>query len=635
MNIQMQLGGVCILLLLLYFYKRQGNLGLYISRIFLRSLYITFCCLVLDILSIVLIVHQDSVPIWLVKAECKAYLVSLVATGYMALLYANADIRHLAKADKFTIRVTIAVAAVAVLIFVSPISIFYDGGNVVYTYGPACSATYVGALVLILATLAKLFVQGRQMNPKRRNAIALWLIIWIVAALTQFLNSKLLLVGFAGAIGMMILFFELENPEIYIDRSTGFYNSYALVEFIRQRYLLGNNCYGILVSLENMQKKNIPLAKMEAAMAEIVQFIRQLPDTTVFKTDDREFSLSFENTEAFEKARDIIYSRFLEGWLKNSPDNPGGEPVFLQPHYLFIPSGNVAKSAEEMLGLLKHFRLHCAESSESYILTLDENTIAKKRKRDEMLETIILAMNEDRVEVFYQPIYSTSKKKFVSAEALVRIRRPDGSIIPPGLFIPIAEETGLIGKIGNIVFEKTCRFIKENDIEKYGIEYIEVNLSVVQCENKALAEEYIGIMKKYDLPSRSINLEITESAAIARKNILLDNMHKLIDYGVGFSLDDFGNGQSNLNYIVDMPVQIVKFDHDMTQAYFETEKAQFVLQAATNMIHDMQLKTVAEGVETAEQLAVLVALGIDYIQGYYFSKPIEANAFIEFIRERN
>ena len=273
--------------------------------------------------------------------------------------------------------------------------------------------------------------------------------------------------------------------------------------------------------------------------------------------------------------------------------------------------------------------------SESYILTLDEKTIAQKREREKMLETIILAMNEDRVEVFYQPIYSTSKKKFVSAEALVRIRRPDGSIIPPGLFIPIAEETGLIGKIGEIVFEKTCRFIKENDIEKYGLEYIEVNLSVVQCENKSLAEEYINIMKKYNLPPKYINLEITESAAIARKNILLENMRKLINYGVEFSLDDFGNGQSNLNYIVDMPVQIVKFDHDMTQAYFETEKAQFVLEAATNMIHDMQLKTVAEGVETAEQLAVLEDLGIDYIQGYYFSKPIESNAFIEFIRERN
>ena len=635
MNIQMQLGGICILLLLLYFYKRQGTLGLYISRLFLRALYITFCCLVLDILSIVLIVNQDIVPIWIVKAECKAYLVSLISTGYMALLYTNADIRHLAKADKFTIRLTVAVAGVAVLIFISPISIFYEGGNIAYTYGPACIATYAGALILIAATLLKLYVHGRQMNPKRRNAIALWLIIWIIAALTQFLNSELLLVGFAGAIGMMILFFELENPEIYIDKATGFYNSYALVEFIRQRYLLGKNCYGVLVSLENIQKTNIPLIKVEAAMAEIVQFIRQLPDTMVFKTDDREFSLSFENAEAFEKVRGMVCRRFQQGWLENTPDNPNGEPVFLQPHYLFIPSGNVAKNAEEMLGLLRHFRLHCADLSESYILTLDEKTIAQKREREKMLETIILAMNEDRVEVFYQPIYSTSKKKFVSAEALVRIRRPDGSIIPPGLFIPIAEETGLIGKIGEIVFEKTCRFIKENDIEKYGLEYIEVNLSVVQCENKSLAEEYINIMKKYNLPPKYINLEITESAAIARKNILLENMRKLINYGVEFSLDDFGNGQSNLNYIVDMPVQIVKFDHDMTQAYFETEKAQFVLEAATNMIHDMQLKTVAEGVETAEQLAVLEDLGIDYIQGYYFSKPIESNAFIEFIRERN
>lgn len=163
----------------------------------------------------------------------------------------------------------------------------------------------------------------------------------------------------------------------------------------------------------------------------------------------------------------------------------------------------------------------------------------------------------------------------------------------------------------------------------------EVNLSIVQCEDEALAQKYIGILQKYDLPPRRINLEITESAAIAEKKVLLDNMHKLIDYGVAFSLDDFGNGQFNLNYIVEMPVEIVKFDHDMTQAYFETEKAKFALEAAVRMIHNMRLKIVSEGVETEEQLKVLTDLGIDYIQGYYFSKPIEAKAFIEFVRERN
>ena len=252
-----------------------------------------------------------------------------------------------------------------------------------------------------------------------------------------------------------------------------------------------------------------------------------------------------------------------------------------------------------------------------------------------MLRTILVAMEEDRVEVFFQPIYATAEKKFVSAEALVRIRNTDGSIIPPGLFIPVAEETGMISKIGEHVFEKTCQFIKEHDIEQYGIAYLEVNLSVVQCESKTLAETYIGIMDKYQIDPKLVNLEITESASIVRKKTLLKNMNTLIDYGVSFSLDDFGNGQSNLNYIVDMPVKIVKFDRDMTQAYFENKKAQFVLKAAMNMIHDMHLHVVSEGVETAEQLAALEQLGIDYVQGYYFSKPIEARAFIEFLKVKN
>lgn len=635
MNIQMQMGGVCILLLLLYFYKRQGTLGLYLGRIFLRTVYITLACLVLDILSIVLIVWQDAAPLWLVKAECKTYLVSLVATGYMALIYANADIHHLARADGFAKKVMLVMMGLATLIYALPIHIFYEGGNVAYTYGLSCYAAYAGALILVLIILGKLALQGKAMNPKRRNAIILWMAIWVSAAVIQFLNSRLLLIGFSGALGIMILFFELENPEIFIDRNTGFYNRYAMVEYFGQKYRLGKLFCGICISLEEIREREVPYYKMEAVLAELARFIRQMPETTVFKTDAREFMLVFESREAYEKARDAVFNRFEQSWLEENGSDANGEPVYLQPHYLLLPSGAVAKNAEELLSILKYFRLHCADVQESYSLVLDEETVSKKRERDEMLEEIVQAVKEDRVEVFFQPIYSTAQKKFAAAEALARIRRTDGSIISPGLFIPIAEETGMIAKIGETVFEKTCRFIKENDVVRYGIEYIEVNLSVVQCEDEALAETYIEIMKKHDLAPRYINLEITESAAIVRKNILLDNMQSLIDYGVAFSLDDFGNGQSNLNYIVDMPVQIVKFDRDMTQAYFQTPKAQFVLQAATNMAHDMQLQVVAEGVETADQLAVLEALNIDYIQGYYFSKPIDEKAFLAFVRERN
>lgn len=631
----MQLGGVFILLLLLYFYKRQGTLGLYTGRLFLSALYLTLLCLILDIFSLVLIAHQDTLPIWLVKGECKLYLISLVIQGYMGLLYTHADIRKRARADKFTYIITAGVTVMSLFILIAPIQIYYDGINWAYTYGLACSLTYVSAILLILSTLVMVFIQGKTMNPKRRNAIIFWMVIWIIAAATQFLFSKLLLVGFAGAVGMVILFFELENPEIYIDRNTGFYNNYALVEYLKQRYQLAKPCYGILVSLESMHERPAYSAKLETALPEVMQFLRQLPETLVFKTDDREFSLSFESEASYEQVRQMIFSRFQEGWLKNDGDSPDSIPFLIQPYYLLIPTSAVAKTAEELLALLRHFRLYYANTPGNYILTLNEDVIAQKQKRDDMLGIITRAIKYDLIEVFYQPIYSISQEKFVSAEALARIRRSDGSIVPPGLFIPIAEETGLISQIGEIVFEKTCGFIKENHLEQYEIDHIDVNLSVAQCESDKLSETYIDILKKYEVEPQYINLEITESASIANKKALLKNMQALIKYGVSFSLDDFGMGQANLDYITNLPIQIVKFDHKMTQAYFKNSKARFVMQASIKMIHDMRLDIVSEGVETAEQLAVLKELGVDYIQGYYFSKPIEADAYLAFIKERN
>lgn len=161
--------------------------------------------------------------------------------------------------------------------------------------------------------------------------------------------------------------------------------------------------------------------------------------------------------------------------------------------------------------------------------------------------------------------------------------------------------------------------------------YIEVNLSVVQCNYVNLAEDLIKIMEKYKVDPSYINLEITETASLSAKRILLDNMKSLVKYGVHFALDDFGTGQSNLNYIVDMPVDIVKFDRMMTNSYFENGKAKYVMDAAMQMIHGMNLKIVSEGIETKQQYDAMEHLGINYIQGFYFSKPLPKDQFIAFL----
>jgi EAL domain-containing protein (putative c-di-GMP-specific phosphodiesterase class I) len=223
----------------------------------------------------------------------------------------------------------------------------------------------------------------------------------------------------------------------------------------------------------------------------------------------------------------------------------------------------------------------------------------------------------------------------VSAEALVRIRDLDGSIIPPGKFIPVAEETGLVDQLGERVFEKVCQFISDERCWEWGIEYIEVNLSVRQCESRTLATRYEAIMERYGVKPSMINLEVTESASIQARNVFMQNMERLINYGVSFSLDDFGNGESNLNYIVDMPVSIVKFDRDMTASYFVKSKGKLVMETATRMILDMDLKIVSEGVETEEQLHAMEQLGVHYIQGFYFSKPLPQEEFVSFIKVKN
>ncbi len=157
----------------------------------------------------------------------------------------------------------------------------------------------------------------------------------------------------------------------------------------------------------------------------------------------------------------------------------------------------------------------------------------------------------------------------------------------------------------------------------------------MQCSYEQLAEEYISIMKKYRINPEYINLEITESASMSAKKTLLRNMRRLQEFGVRFSLDDFGTGQSNLNYIVDMPVDIVKFDREMSQAFFRDEKARYVMNAAMQMIQGLQLKIVSEGIEDEEQYHKMESLGIDYIQGYYFSKPLPETEFVEFLHKNN
>ena len=598
MNITAQLCGLIIISLLVGFYNRLRKVGTRSEIVFSWVLNMILFCDAMDILSIIGITYRAYLPDLLVNFICKLYIASLVWITCLGLNYSGVDIYHGRWPRRMAVLAQVFLSGITILIFALPIHI-YQEGRIAYTYGPSTIVTYAGALGFILATTLFILRHWNAISPARRKVVLLWMGIWMAAALIQMLFPQILAVSFAAVVGCTIMFIELENPEASIDKSTGCFNVHSFWLYVQEQYQSGQ-AFALVVLTQQ------PEAKI--SVAAVVALLEKLPNARIFKNGGDEFFILWNNREEWK-----------------IPEIPGWDAIA-------VPDSRVVDGATQLSSLLQYAAVFRIQGE---TIVIDEKFAEEKRNRDSMEQELKAAMEEDRVEVFYQPIYSLQNQSFTSAEALVRIRRKDGSLIPPMQFVPIAESTGLIQQLGRLVLQKTCRFIRENDLLRQGIEYIEVNLSVKQCEDKQLAAECMEILDKERLDAGAINLEITETASVRSEQILLENMQLLIDCGMSFSLDDFGTGRSNLNYIMNMPVSIVKFDRSFTQAYFTNEKARAVLSGTIETIKNLGLKIVAEGVETEHELNGMGDAGVDYIQGYYFSKPLPAFDFLDFIREKN
>lgn len=593
MNIQAQICGIILLVIMFLFYRRYESLRLNTQIGFQALMLCMLLCIFLDMLSIWAIVRLLLDHRGTVYVICKAYLMSIVLVGFAGFWYECTDVYE----DKKKLRQVAVTGGVAWLsgccvIAGLPLGI-YKMGRVVYTAGPAVMVTYFFTGMFILVNIVFTLAKRKQANYRRSQVILSWLALWFAAAVVQFFNNELLLVGYAGALGVLVIFFRLENPEYLADAVTGLFNQDGLLLYARKLYN-EKKPFSLMSIWWNLGISQADEgAREQAVMAAFARRLPKLDNTRVFKMADDEVWMIFEDMEHVEDTVEKVRS-FVEYGRREL----GG---MAQAAFTYMPDAAMVGDYQEMVHLMQYARWKSSDHSATNFKEVDFDFVEQMRKEKSMEQMLDEAMKEDRIEVFYQPIFSTRAKKFVSAEALVRMRDRDGNLVPPGAFIAVAEANGKILQLGEIVFEKVCRFFTKEQLEQYGLHYIEVNLSVVQCGYPGLADDYIGIMEKYQINPRYINLEITESASMAAKKTLLENMRRLMEYGVCFSLDDFGTGQSNLNYIVDMPVDIVKFDREMSQAFFQDEKAKYVMNAAMQMIHGMKLKIVSEGIETEEQ----------------------------------
>jgi len=283
------------------------------------------------------------------------------------------------------------------------------------------------------------------------------------------------------------------------------------------------------------------------------------------------------------------------------------------------------KNKKDQIFKTLEISLKRAARLENSSILIDENQLLNSEKNSQIKRDVENAVENNTVELFLQPIINTKNGKLIGAEALARIRNEKGELIPPVDFIPIAEKNGRINQLGEQMFEKTCRFISENDIEAMGLSWINVNLSPIQFLRKDLSIRFNKIIEKYNLDAKNIHLEITEESMIDYQT-LHKQINTMKDSGFQFVLDDYGKGYSNVSRLKRCPFINIKLDMELVWDYFNDQDQ--ILPTLVNTFKLMNFTVTAEGIETEEMADAMKNIGCDFLQGYCFSKPLPVDEFI-------
>ncbi|NEO59389.1 MAG: EAL domain-containing protein [Moorea sp. SIO4G2] len=241
------------------------------------------------------------------------------------------------------------------------------------------------------------------------------------------------------------------------------------------------------------------------------------------------------------------------------------------------------------------------------------------------------ALQKDELQVYYQPKVNLSTGEIEGAEALIRWYHPELGAISPTKFIPLAEKTGLIVPLGEWVLRKACTQAKLWQTQGLSPVQIAVNLSGHQFNQPNLSDSIVAILEETELEARYLQLELTESTLMENPDHAIATLKRLKSFGIQISIDDFGTGYSSLSYLRLFPFDVLKIDRSFVCQLTEDVKNEAITTAILQMAHSLKLKVVAEGVETASQLAFLCGHKCDEIQGYCFSPPLSAPTFTELL----
>ena len=613
-NIHYLIAAMAVLLVVIWQYSRQRQMDDRNSLMFRRLLSIVSLDVAAELVSTAFILYAPySFGVGRMLSNTVFYLfqalLPLLLLYYVCTLCTSRVI-----APATVLRMGIPTIALVFVILTNPfteILFYFDSTG--YRHGPWYLLLYVSALLHIAG--AAVFVAVHRASVSRRTLTEL-LAVFALAALgiaAQAVNPSVLTTGFGLSLSILAMYLTINNPCACMDSLTGLNDKQYLLRRMDELTDAHKAFHIITVYAYQLDHINkvAGVQNGDEFLRRAAERMQEIADRNVFRISGKRFLLMTFSLREYETCLTRLRQLF-----HTQPDDAHAAPT---PVILCgVVNAEKLGTSGLVLDYAEYLESLVSRSGETQVIQNDRKTMDSFHYNKQVEQFLYRAIAEDLFEVYYQPVYSLHQQRFVTLEALSRLRHPELGWISPDIFIRLAEKNHLITQITELQLRRVCRFLCENPALRASIANVKINLSPLDL----IQSESGSILGEYGLPCSCFQFEITETVATEYSASLTRVAESLQTAGIGLCLDDFGSGYANLNTVMQLPFSVIKLDRSLLFHICTDKKAALFYQSIVAAFCRLGYRIVAEGVETQEEMELLRSWNVDMIQGYYFSRPL-------------
>lgn len=624
---------IVIAVIILIYSREYGGIRTIQNQMFRIILITTIVSMINLLVSVALNMGMSKYPLILVEFFNVLSRISMTVIAPLFFYYTISILWTNKEVFFKWIRLTAWVyIAFALMIMSSPFSgmIYSISDDYEIITGPLYNFMYAVPAFYIVLILICLHFTRHRLSRSLSLVILSFPVMCFIFITIEYIHPHLLISSTAATASLIIAYLYIQNKKILEDDLTGAMNRRAFANVVRMRLEDGSRFKIIVVSIDEFKSINIQYGEQigDRFLQAVAHYLMNLlPNAHVFRLSGDEFALLTTVTE--QQLIQTISNRLSQQWVVEGVELPSRATIA----ELNLPE--VTDTFEDTIHVLEYCIHEEKSLHKSSTIKINNDALDRMHRRNKIYEYLKSMLQKRELDVVYQPIYHVETSSFPVFEALARLSSPELGPISPPEFIAIAEEKGLINRLGEVLLEQVCRTIKKLESNGVAFQHIKINISPIQMMNDHIVSEVEQVLRREEINPSRIHLEITESVVIDNFEKINNVMNEFNHLGIQFSLDDYGTGYSNLSNIIYLPFMAIKVDKSLLYQASDSQSTFVIIQALSRSLQQIHKHIVIEGIETEEHIKLARAIGCDYLQGYYFAKPMTTKDLIAFLKSQS